>query len=53
MARKPNYRFERQERDRKKAAKKEAKAKAKAEKSEQPGTGSDDPSHGAAEGREP
>lgn len=34
MARKPNYRFERQERDRKKAAKKEAKAKAKAEKSE-------------------
>ena len=34
MARKPNYRFERQERDRKKAAKKEAKAKAKAEKTE-------------------
>lgn len=32
MARKPNYRFERQERDRKKAAKKEAKAQAKAEK---------------------
>ena len=32
MARKPNYRFERQERDRKKAAKKEAKAQAKADK---------------------
>ena len=34
MARKPNYNFERQERDRRKAEKKAAKAKAKAEKSE-------------------
>ncbi len=32
MARKPNYRFERFERDRKKAAKKEARAKAKQER---------------------
>ena len=34
MPRKPNYNFERQERDRRKAEKKAAKAKAKAEKSE-------------------
>lgn len=34
MARKPNYNFERQERDRRKAEKKAAKAKAKAEKAE-------------------
>lgn len=34
MARKPNYNFERQERDRRKAEKKAAKAQAKAEKSE-------------------
>ena len=32
MARKPNYRFERHERERAKAAKKAAKRKAKAEK---------------------
>ena len=32
MARKPNYRFERHERERLKAAKKAAKAEAKAEK---------------------
>lgn len=35
MPRKPNYRFERFERDRKKAAKKEARAKAKEEKATQ------------------
>ncbi len=34
MARKPNYKFERLERDRAKAAKKAARAKAKAEKVE-------------------
>ena len=34
MARKPNYKFERMERDRAKAAKKEARLKAKQEKSE-------------------
>lgn len=35
MARKPNYRFERHERDRQKLAKKEARAKARAERAEQ------------------
>ncbi len=34
MARKPNYKFERSERDRAKAAKKAARAKAKAERLE-------------------
>ncbi len=34
MARKPNYRFERMERDRQKAAKKAARAEAKAKKAE-------------------
>jgi hypothetical protein len=34
MARKPNYKFERMERDRNKAAKKEARLKAKQEKAE-------------------
>ena len=34
MGRKPNYNFERHERDRRKAEKKEAKAKAKAKKAE-------------------
>jgi hypothetical protein len=34
MARKPNYKFERMERDRAKAAKKEARLKAKQEKAE-------------------
>jgi hypothetical protein len=34
MARKPNYRFERLERERTKAAKKAARAKAKAERAE-------------------
>ncbi len=34
MPRKPNYRFERMERERKKAAKKAARALAKAEKAE-------------------
>ncbi len=38
MARKPNYRFERQERERRKAEKKAAKAKAKAEKVGEDGT---------------
>ncbi len=36
MARKPNYRFERHERERAKAAKKAAKREAKAEKKEEP-----------------
>jgi hypothetical protein len=35
MARKPNYRFERLERERTRAAKKAARAKAKAERAEQ------------------
>jgi hypothetical protein len=35
MARKPNYRFERHERDRQKVAKKEARAKARTERAEQ------------------
>ena len=35
MARKPNYKFERMERDRAKAAKKEARQKAKQEKTDQ------------------
>ena len=34
MARKPNYKFERMERDRQKAAKKAAKAQAKAERAQ-------------------
>jgi hypothetical protein len=42
MARKPNYRFERLERERTRAAKKAARAKAKAERAEEakqePGT---------------
>ncbi|MGI9437989.1 MAG: hypothetical protein ACR2Q4_24675 [Geminicoccaceae bacterium] len=37
MARKPNYRFERNERERAKAAKKAAKAEAKAEKKTESG----------------
>lgn len=41
MARKPNYRFERMERDRQKAAKKAARAKAKAEKAELKNAGPD------------
>jgi hypothetical protein len=35
MARKPNYRFERMERERTRAAKKAARAKAKADRAEQ------------------
>ena len=38
MARKPNYRFERHERERAKAAKKAAKQEAKAEKKGEPQT---------------
>ncbi|MEZ5935584.1 MAG: hypothetical protein R3F54_27450 [Alphaproteobacteria bacterium] len=38
MARKPNYRFERNERERAKAAKKVAKREAKAEKKVEPET---------------
>lgn len=38
MARKPNYRFERHERERAKAAKKAAKKEAKAEKKDEPET---------------
>jgi hypothetical protein len=41
MPRKPNYRFERHERERVKAAKKAAKAEKKATKSESPETGPD------------
>ncbi len=41
MARKPNYRFERMERDRQKAAKKAARAEAKAKKSEMKKGGED------------
>ena len=40
MPRKPNYRFERSERDRAKAAKKAERLKAKAEKAEARKTGS-------------
>ncbi|NJO36532.1 MAG: hypothetical protein HC871_01605 [Rhizobiales bacterium] len=40
MARKPNYRFERSERERTKAAKKAAKKEAKAEKKGEPETAS-------------
>ncbi len=39
MARRPNYKFERLERDRAKAAKKAARLKAKQEKAEQKKTG--------------
>ncbi len=39
MARRPNYKFERMERDRAKAAKKAARLKAKQEKAEQKKTG--------------
>lgn len=44
MARKPNYRFERHERERAKALKKAAKQEAKAEKKSEPQTdgGADD-----------
>ena len=41
MPRKPNYRFERMERERKKAAKKAARALAKAEKAESKKTDAD------------
>lgn len=41
MARKPNYRFERMERDRQKAAKKAARAEAKAKKAELKKAGAD------------
>jgi hypothetical protein len=41
MARKPNYRFERHERERIKAAKKAARAEAKAAKKVKPGDGSE------------
>lgn len=41
MARKPNYRFERMERDRQKAAKKAARVEAKAKKAETKKTGPD------------
>ena len=41
MARKPNYRFERHERERAKAAKKTAKQEAKAQKKDEPETAAD------------
>ena len=41
MARKPNYNFERQERDRRKAEKKAAKLAAKADKAERAKAGED------------
>ena len=44
MARKPNYRFERQERDRRKAEKKAAKLKAKAEASQESSPDETEPS---------
>ena len=44
MARKPNYSFERQERDRRKAEKKAAKAQAKADKVELTKGEQDEPS---------
>ncbi len=51
MARKPNYKFERLERQRQKAAKKAEKAKAKAEKAEQTAAERDDrPGGGPEEG---
>ncbi|MBT5267305.1 MAG: hypothetical protein HOL85_20900 [Rhodospirillaceae bacterium] len=66
MARKPNYKFERMERDRAKAAKKAARAEAKKEQSDQakleadgfdpenpaPGAPSDAPSESVAESSE-
>jgi len=42
MARKPNYKFERQERDRVKAAKKAARLEAKKARAEAGGTDNDD-----------
>jgi hypothetical protein len=48
MARKPNYRFERHERERVKAAKKAARAEAKAAKKAKPTEGGD-ASEGAAD----
>ena len=43
MARKPNYQFERREREKAKAAKKAARAQAKADKAEQRKADKDDP----------
>jgi hypothetical protein len=48
MARKPNYRFERHERERIKAAKKAARAEAKAAKKAKP-EGEAEPAEGAAD----
>tara|TARA_B100000700_G_scaffold324228_1_gene429823 strand:+ start:2035 stop:2202 length:168 start_codon:yes stop_codon:yes gene_type:complete len=49
LPRKPNYRFERQERERKKAEKKAARAAAKAEKKAEPDPDAADNARGAAE----
>ena len=49
MARAPNYRFERQERDKAKAAKKEAKAEAKAAKQVEEGEPEEDSGASPAE----
>ena len=46
MARKPNYKFERMERDRQKAAKKAAKAQAKADKAQKSKDEQEDPNAG-------
>jgi hypothetical protein len=51
MARKPNYDFERREREKAKAAKKEERAKAKAERKEEGPASPADPS-ASAEGAE-
>jgi len=58
MARKPNYSFEKRERERAKAAKKAARAAAKAERAEARKTGLDDAGadsgeHGQAAERQP
>jgi hypothetical protein len=52
MARKPNYRFERLERERVRAAKKAARAKAKAERAEQAKEGPTDGETEAAQADE-
>lgn len=54
MPRKPNYRFERMERERKKTAKKAARAQAKADKAEQvnPDETGDAPAEGDASAEE-
>jgi hypothetical protein len=52
MPRKPNYRFERFERERTRAAKKAARAQAKADKKAKAGEGVIDQNHGAEDSAE-